>query len=407
VTSAAEASPRRLLPRQRAGLAIHAAAAIALVPAFVLVAPASRWSDPLLLAVLGSLAVIASRCEVPLPGGVTFDGAIALMLLAVTLAGPLPALAMAILPVLANALTGRRRLLREGNLSELAHSGWQAITASLLLQLGGVHDVAAPAAFGWLVAAGLTLYTVGWAVGPAVYAPLWLGQPFGALVRALFDMLPAGAVMIVLGAATVVLTGPLGLLALALFALIAVLPQSFLTYAARARPVAMLEPDVATRRYAHAIAVQLDLTRDERRHLARVIAAARKQPPTGDPIEYVCATLQDPSLANDDAQLVTEWWNGGGGPIGLVADGIPLSARVLAVAQTWSFLTASGSPQLGHHDAMSYLTATAGTRLDPVVVHAAQAVISQERVTAAEPAPQPRLHQLRLPAPLRRALTAG
>jgi HD domain-containing protein len=304
-------------------------------------------------------------------------------------------------------VTARRSALRVGALANLVGYGWSGIAAALVLDAGGVSDPTSPAALAALIGAGFTLYVVGWALNPAIHAPLWLGQPFSALVHALFDMLPAGTVMIALAAATVVLTGPLGLLALALFALIVVVPQSFLTYAARTRPVALLEPDVATRRYAHAIAVQLDLPRDERRHLSRVVAAACKLPPTGDPIGYVCATLQDPSLANDDAQLATEWWNGGGGPIGLVAEGIPLSARVLAVAQTWSFLTASGSPQLGHHDAMSYLMATAGTRLDPVVVQAAQAVISQERVTAAEPAPQPRLHQLRLPAPLRRALTAG
>ena len=43
--------------------------------------------------------------------------------------------------------------------------------------------------------------------------------------------------------------------ALALFALIAVLPQSALTYAARTRPVAALDPLTATRRYAHALAL--------------------------------------------------------------------------------------------------------------------------------------------------------
>lgn len=408
VVSSAVVNPRRLSVRQHVGLAIHASAAILLIPGFLLVAPPTRWNDPGLLVTLGVLAIIASRSEVPLPGGVTFDGAIALMLLAVALSGPLAALGVAALPVLANAVTGRRRLLREGNLSELAHSGWQAISASLVLQAaGGTDGITSPGALGWLMAAGFALYTVGWAVGPAVYGPLWLGQPFRALANALVDMLPAGTVMIVLGAVTVVLTAPLGLLALAVFALIAVLPQSFLTYAARTHPVARLDLDTAIRRYAHALAIQLKLSRAERRHLAAAEAAARRIPPTGDPLHYVGATLQDPSLANDDAQLITEWWNGRGGPIGLSADGIPMAARVLAVAQTWSSLTARGTPELGHREALMYLRSTAGTRLDPVVVQAAHAVICQERVTAAEPAPEPRLHQLRIPAPLRRALTAS
>ena len=42
----------------------------------------------------------------------------------------------------------------------------------------------------------------------------------------------------------------LGVLALALFALIAVVPQTALTLAARTRPVAALDPLTATRRYA-------------------------------------------------------------------------------------------------------------------------------------------------------------
>jgi hypothetical protein len=42
-----------------------------------------------------------------------------------------------------------------------------------------------------------------------------------------------------------------------------------------------------------------------------------------------------------------------------------------------------------------------------MVVAAATAVIGQEPVTAAEPAPEPRLHHLRVPARLRRALAAS
>ena len=108
-----------------------------------------------------------------------------------------------------------------------------------------------------------------------------------------------------------------------------------------------------------------------------------------------------------EAQLLAEWWNGRGGPIGLRGEGIPLAARVIAVADAWSALTATGTPQIGHEEALAHLDSAAGARLDPAVVGAARAVIAQERVTAAEPAPEPRLHRLRLPGPLRRALAAG
>jgi hypothetical protein len=126
----------------------------------------------------------------------------------------------------------------------------------------------------------------------------------------------------------VILTGPLGFFALALFALIACSPGSFLTFAARTRPVARLERETATGRYAHALAVQLGLSRAERRHLAAVAAAvaaaARRRPPTGEPLDYILATARDSRPANYLAQLLSEWWNGRGGPIGLRGEAIPL-----------------------------------------------------------------------------------
>ena len=106
----------------------------------------------------------------------------------------------------------------------------------------------------------------------------------------------------------------------------------------------------------------------------------------------------DWSEASCAAGHVTEWWNGAGGPAGLPGGLIPQSARIAAVARTWAALTADGSPRIGHMDALSHLDAAAGVRLDPRVVKAAFAVVSQERLSAAEPAPEPRLHHLHVPA---------
>jgi hypothetical protein len=171
--------------------------------------------------------------------------------------------------------------------------------------------------------------------------------------------------------------------------------------------VARLDRGTATRRYVHALALHLGVSRAERRHLLAVAAVARKRPPSGEAGDYVLATLRDHTPENLEAQVVTEWFNGCGGPIGLRGGAIPLAARVLAVAQTWSELTARGTLQLGHREALAHLEAAAGSRLDPAVVDAARAVVAQERVSASEPAPEPRLHALRVPAPLRRALAAS
>jgi HD-GYP domain-containing protein (c-di-GMP phosphodiesterase class II) len=117
--------------------------------------------------------------------------------------------------------------------------------------------------------------------------------------------------------------------------------------------------------------------------------------------------MRDPSRASCEAGHVAEWWNGSGGPAGLRGPVTPLAARITAVADTWSSLTARGTPELAHSDALEALDNAAGTRLDPWVVQAAHAVVAQERVSAAEPAPEPRLHRFGLPARLRAVLAAG
>src|SRR5688500_6393543 len=123
-----------LTSRQCIGLALHALAALALVPAYMLFAPPSRWDQPLLLAVLLLLAIVVIRHDVPLPSGISFDATTALALIAVALAGPLPALAVIFPPIAVNAICGRERLVRAGNLANLAAYGWYTLASALLLQ---------------------------------------------------------------------------------------------------------------------------------------------------------------------------------------------------------------------------------------------------------------------------------
>jgi hypothetical protein len=392
--------------RGRIALVVHAAAALALVPAYLLLAPASRWDQPLLLVVLFALAVIADRHDVPLPSGISFDATAALALIAVALAGPLPAFAIIFPPIAVNALLGHGRLLRAGNLANLAAYGWYTLTAGVLLEQFQ-PAAGAPAALAWLVAVGVIQLLVNWAVGPALYGTLWLGHPLRALVQMLRDALPAGAAMAALGAATILLERSHGLIALTLFAVVAVLPQSALTYVARTRPVARLDPLTAARRYAAAMAVHLELERAERQELDAVIRVAHARHASGDPGEHLGHAVVDWSEVSCAAGHVTEWWNGAGGPAGLPGGLIPQSSRIAAVARTWAALTADGSPRIGHLEALEHLEAAAGIRLDPRIVQAARAVVCEERLTTAEPAPEPRLHHLRVPARLRQVLASA
>ncbi len=255
--------------------------------------------------------------------------------------------------------------------------------------------------------AGFVVLAVNFAVGPLIYASLWIGHPVRSVARMFPDGLPAGLAMTTLGALTAVLYTHVGLLSLGLFALVAVLPQSALTFAARTRPVAHLDPLTATRRYAHAISLQLHLDRGERRMVDEVVRTAHVRKVNGDPGEHLGHTVVDWSEASCAAGHVTEWWNGAGGPAGLPGGLIPHAARIVAVAQTWASLTAEGSPRLGHLQALSHLEGAAGVRLDPAIVRAAAAVIGQEPATAEVPAPEPRLHRYGVPEPLRRALAGA
>jgi hypothetical protein len=392
-----------LTTREWTGLLLHACAALALIPAYALLRPDAHWDRPLLLGVLCALAVVAIFNDVRLVRGVHFDATAALALIATALVGPLPALAVIFPPIAVNALCGRERLIRVGNLANLAAYGWYTLAGGLILQAVGA-DPGGFGAFGLLVAVGVLQLLINWLLAPALYGTLWLGHPLRALVVVLRDALPAGTLMAALGALTVLLFPVLGLLALAVFALVAVIPQSALTYVARTRPVGRLDPLTATRRYADALAIQLGLDRRERRELDAVVQLAHSRDVDGDVTEHLSHSVIDWSEVSCAAGHVTEWWNGAGGPAGLPGSIIPQSSRIAAVARTWAALTAEGSPGLGHREALWHLESAAGVRLDPRVVVAAGAVVAQERLSPAVPAPVPRMHNLRVPEPLRRVL---
>src|SRR5829696_9354251 len=201
----------RLTTRERAGLFLHALAALALIPAYALLAPQSHWDKPLLLAVLCALAVIAIFHDVRLVRGVHFDATAALALIATALVGPLPALAVIFPPIAVNALCGRERLLRVGNVGNLAAYGWYTLVGGLVLQTVASEPALLPAAFGLLVAVGVLQLLINWAIAPLLWGTLCLGHPVRALVAMLRDALPAGIAMAALAAATVLLFPYLGL----------------------------------------------------------------------------------------------------------------------------------------------------------------------------------------------------
>lgn len=84
-------------------------------------------------------------------------------------------------------------------------------------------------------------------------------------------------------------------------------------------------------------------------------------------------------LAQEIALTHHERWDGKGYPQGLQGDAIPLTGRIVAVADVYDALTQARpyKPAWTHEEAMRELQAQAGTQFDPWVVHAALAVLSE------------------------------
>lgn len=385
------------LDRRRAGLAIHAVAAIGGLLALVALAPGLTQGREELLIALLAIAVVCELSEVWLASGVHFNATLAVAVMALAVGGPLAAFAVLLLPDLA-ALPARRdeKLPRAGNLANLGAYAWAALAGGAVLSVAQVDGLALsgiPA----LVTAGVALGVVNFLVGPAIYAPTQLGVPARRMLPELAGALPAVLAVVLAGAVTTGLVPSLGLLALFLFAFVTLVPASALTLLARARPASELGVHEAARLYAAAIADVLRLGRRERRVLDRAGALVAAEP---DPYRRLLLTVPLPGMPRDDDGLdvalvaahADEHYDGAGLPAGIDAGHIPPLSRILAVALRWAELTARETAELSHTEALLDLEAHSGGRFDPVVVRAAGSVVERDTRLAPVPAAQPRIH---------------
>ena len=391
--------------RTRALLAI----AFNLVPALVavagilLVAPASDWSDPVLIASLAAVSAIAYGAEVRLKAGsrVFFGATLVIVVVTLGAAGPVPALLVWLVP----DLIARFVLRSEPRLSPgfVANAGSYALAVLLgawLLDLAG--SPAGVELAPWLYAAGVAMAAVNFCFARLAYAPFYQGYRPGPLIRDEFmDLMPAVLGMLAIGVCAAVLIEQFGVIALALLAAAIVAPQVALERIVSSQSAARLARADAMRLYTAAIADVLDLPRERRRELA---CAADLIHTVDDPADV-------PSLAwrNADISYVAflalhahERWAGDGLPAGLPAEAIPHGSRVLAVANEWAGLTAAGTQEMSQAEAMLALAAQAGRAFDPAVVDAATRVVHDEEGFAREPGFAPTLHRLPVPRSLRR-----
>jgi hypothetical protein len=391
------------LSRTRSATAANLAPAAVAIALFVLLSPPSTWDQPVVLGALAAIATIAFAAEVRLKmaAGAYFDASIILALLALVIAGPLPALLVWVVPdAISRFVIRQDHMLSPGLVATVSSFALAILAGYGVLQLANAPSMAAAAPA--LYTAGLMMYAVNFLFARLTFAPFYQGYRPSVLVRSEFlEMMPPFLAMLALGVVTAVLIGPLGVFALAPLAVVVVVPQLALAQLGRVRSVTRLSPPEATRVYAAAIADVLDLPRSERRTVANAAALiAHDSPATSAADRW---HLEHSHAAVLAALHINERWDGRGWPAGLPGGWTPLPSRVLAVARAWSDLTAGGTLELSHSEAMLDLSLRAGEELDPGVVDAANRVVAEEQAFVRAPKFQPRLHRLPLPRTVRRA----
>jgi len=393
-------SERRQGRRRLLAPTIHTVAAAGLVIAFLAWAPRSHWDHSTLLLALAALTIVAYSGEVVLKTSAPayFDATFGLVLLGLVLGGPLPALLIWIIPDLADRVVARRhRLFSVAFLGNVVSYGGGILAGCAVLMLVAAPDYLHQAPV--LIPAGLALIVVNFVFARFVTAVFWQGFPAGVIAREFHRDIPAHLGTLLLVALTTGLLPTFGVFSLLLVAPLVAIPQlaAMLT---RPRPVSELDATEASVVYVAAIADVLGLSRGHRRVLrgaARVASTGR--PPAG-------SLWGDLHAMYFTAFYAAERYDGSGKPAGLAGRAIPLDSRILAVAQRWSALTAHGTAELSHTEALLALELEAYRQLDPNLVAAAAEVVASERIFAPdEPAFEPRLHALPLSRrPRQRAL---
>lgn len=349
----------------------------ALVPAFILLAPDSTWEPQALFTLLLVFGFTTEAAAHRVRPTISVDATVVVALVALAFLGPLPAAVIAVAPEVGSWLSGRRAFL--GAVSNVVSFGWAALVGSLLLEALVSEPPLEPVGIGDYVAiagTGVVFLYLNYAIGRTLIARLRDGNRLRALLK--YELLPTFPLelsLLAVGVLTTFLYEQFGTAGLAPLAGVLLLPQvlsrRFLTH----RPVAELQRSDATALYAQAIADELGCDRGKKRVL-------------GDAATYLGGSASLTQV--EDFQSVMhavlyryERWDGDGGSPGvLFGEEIPFESRVLAVADAWSALTASGTEELSPEKALYALKARAGTELDPHVVAAAVKVVEEQTLPA-------------------------
>jgi putative nucleotidyltransferase with HDIG domain len=386
------------------------------VVAIGLLARASDWDAPLLVAGLVAAVLVAERVDVRAPSGMRLDGSLPVVVLAATLAGALPGALVAVL-----ACVGERKALRFV-VADLAIYVALAAGAAGLLRLGDVDSGSGWAvpwiALTFLVVAGMSFVLV------AAFNRLTLDRPFAAQLRESYvPLIGMHAIQgVVIGAVAVVyVRHELPALLVALILIAGYLKLQTDLIRARHLEVAALERAERLARTQFGIVRALLDSVEQRdrmtaRHSAAVarycllMAEAAGLPQATRETVHTAALLHDlgkftfpddifwtAKLSDRELEIVKghpaagadivrrldghehiaevvlchhERWDGGGYPRGLAGEAIPVEARMIAIADTYDVLVSRDSyrPPVEPAEAIAELRRVAGHQLDPELV---------------------------------------
>jgi putative nucleotidyltransferase with HDIG domain len=391
--------------------------------AAALTSRSADWEPVTLVVLLGALAVFSDALSIETRGQ-RLSGSFIALVLAMAFLGPAPAVTIALLTILVDAV--RERLSPARTLSNLVTYALFPLAGGLLARLAhalGAHpDVLT---YGFVVfgiyLATITLNFVLTAIG----GRLWLGYPVGPQFRrVLLPLLPSELAAATLVLAFSVIYISIGITAFAVV-IVALVAFQFLTRAlleseeraeqleVRTTELASLQVGVlaalvqtlslrdkmtarhsaAVARYSRAIALALGCSHDDQ----ELVHTAGLLHDIGKFIFPDRILFANRRLSDDDWQIVKrhpaqgarvvgkvaglgavaevirchhERVDGGGYPRGLCAEDIPLLSRIISVADTYDVMTARDSYRtpVSQKDAIAELRRVSGTQLDGRIV---------------------------------------
>jgi hypothetical protein len=372
-----------------------------LVPAFYLLGPESQWNDPVLLVALSAIALVSLWSLVAIRPAVFFDAEFVVVMLALAFLGPLPAASVWLAAEAVYLVLDRRPV--EAHIANVASFGWAVFAGALVLDLLGAGHLTAKSGtvdYGALALAAVTVICVNFVVARGIVGMILDRHPAREIIRdELIRPAPATLLMIAGGLLTAFLYTRLGIFALGLFCVVVAIPQVVLPVLLRPRPVSQVPFSDAVALYATTIGRMLGADRETRLVLedAATFLNMKVFGPVQGNLRF--AEFHHWAAVQETLLFYREHWDApGGSPGSLSGDLIPLTSRILAVADVWARLTAADSPELSHQQALIVLRSRAGYHFDPAVVEAVDEIVERQPVgDLAETAYRPRLRHLPVP----------